>query len=90
MVDHQTIRAINQALDHRRRVLALPNDSELARSLGISSKTLSFIRKGRLSKTSAVVANVLIRPASTPTHNDSTQGAAPEAGSAAEVASNRG
>lgn len=50
---------LNQALDRKRAAHAFPNDAELARHLGISPKTLSFLRNGRFTKNAAAIVAVL-------------------------------
>ena len=50
---------LNEALDRKRHAHALPNDAELARHLGISTKTLSFLRNGRFTRTNAAIMAVM-------------------------------
>jgi hypothetical protein len=50
---------LNEAFDRKRHAHSLPNDAELARHLGISAKTLSFLRNGRFTKTDAAIVAVL-------------------------------
>lgn len=50
---------LNQAFDRKRAAHSLPNDAELARHLGISAKTLSFLRNGRFTKNTAAIVAVL-------------------------------
>jgi transposase-like protein len=62
MADSEITQVIRSALDRERHEHALPNDNELARHLGISPKTLSFWRNGRLGRSSVVIVKLLSHP----------------------------
>lgn len=53
------LRELNIALDRKRRIHDLPNDTELAHHFGISPKTISFLRNGRWSKVDHALISVL-------------------------------
>ena len=55
----EALRELNIALDRKRRLHDLPNDTALARHFGISPKTISFIRNGRWSKVDHMLIAVL-------------------------------
>jgi hypothetical protein len=57
MLTEQSRARINDALNKYRDRRGLTNDVQLSVDLGISPKTLSFIRAGRISK----VSEILIR-----------------------------
>jgi hypothetical protein len=53
------IRQMNEALDRKRAAHAITNDRELGKHLGISHKSISFIRRGRLTQMQAAIIAVL-------------------------------
>ncbi len=53
------IRQMNEAFDRKRADHSLPSDRELAKHLGISNKSVSFIRSGKLTQMQAAVIAVL-------------------------------
>jgi transposase-like protein len=55
----EALKALNIALDRRRRLSDLANDTELAQHLGVSPKTLSFWRNGRWTKGDTALVTVL-------------------------------
>ncbi|NTU85590.1 MAG: helix-turn-helix domain-containing protein [Chloroflexales bacterium] len=65
MVDRTLVHLINTTLDRERRLQQLPNDSALARHLGISSKTLSLWRNGKSIPKAAVILVRLVAHHST-------------------------
>jgi len=55
----EALRALNIALDRKRRMHDFANDTELAKHLGVSAKTLSFWRNGRWTKGDQALIAVL-------------------------------
>lgn len=55
----QAIQQVNEAFDHKRAAHNMPSDRELAKHLGISSKSISFLRSGRLTQMQAAIIAVL-------------------------------
>lgn len=53
------IRQVNEAFDRKRAAHNMPSDRELAEHLGISSKSISFLRSGRLTQMQAAIIAVL-------------------------------
>lgn len=53
------IRQMNEAFDRKRDAHGIPNDRDLAKHLGISHKSISFIRSGRLTQMQAAIIAVL-------------------------------
>lgn len=53
------IQTLNQALDRKRAEHGFTNDIVLAQHLGISDKTISLMRNGRLTKTQRALVAVL-------------------------------
>lgn len=55
------LQVLNESLDRTRYQNELPNDRELAKHLGVSEKTISFWRNGRLTRGDAALVIVLIK-----------------------------
>lgn len=55
------LQVLNESLDRTRYQNELPNDRELAKHLGVSEKTVSFWRNGRLTRGDAALVVVLIK-----------------------------
>lgn len=53
------IRQINEAFDRKRAAHAISTDRALAEHLGISHKSISFIRRGKLTQMQAAIIAVL-------------------------------
>ena len=53
------IRQMNEAFDRKRADHHIANDRELGTHLGISHKSISFIRRGRLTQMQAAIIAVL-------------------------------
>jgi hypothetical protein len=53
------IQQMNQAFDRKRAEHAITNDRDLGGHLGISHKSISFIRRGKLTQMQAAIIAVL-------------------------------
>lgn len=61
VITPEILEALNEALNRIRYQNELPNDKALARHLGVSEKTVSFWRNGRLTTGDKALILVLIK-----------------------------
>lgn len=57
---NELVAAVDAAFDEARFRLRCPNDEALAERLGISTKTISFLRNGRWTQVDTAIITVLV------------------------------